>query len=254
MPSNQQDSTSVDHCEQRMASLRTATGLSSHQPDNTPYFVAGSKMYLHLQNIAWTHTTPNASWRGVTLDKFWARWRKEYLADRGNYQEKQTLIPRPEPEKPRGEWKMARIKRAIKSNDGITRNCEIILNVCRLEAMTVRQQTLLNGVPEGREEKNPPEVLSEEECKKMIAERKRKHGELVKGRSIYRTHNKVSIDPPNRIMTFLKWRKGGYQEKLPPGRNKSIRPLRKPISSFTPTSLIHFFSVPSIISECSARA
>ncbi|CAD5217991.1 unnamed protein product [Bursaphelenchus xylophilus] len=275
------------------------------------------------------------------LDKFWARWRKEYLdtlADRGNYQEKQTLIPKPgelvileEPEQPRGEWKMARIKRAIKSKDGITRNCEIILPnrktairavnllhpleiggevegeeldyktkedlereqkqpvlarcgrprrnklidytpllmlltlviggvngqtnqpklclgktrvlwrmpdvascdydlsvnsdvgkprrielykrntiefhspayICRLEATTVRQQTLLNGVPEVREDQNPPEVLSEEECKKMIVERKCKHGELVKGKSIYRTHNTVSIDPPNRIMTFL---------------------------------------------------
>ncbi|KAI1691062.1 pao retrotransposon peptidase domain-containing protein [Ditylenchus destructor] len=75
--------------------------------------------------------------------------------------------------------------------------------LCRLDSSTVRQQTLLNGSPDIKEEKNPPEYLSEEECLSMIQQKKCAYGQLVKGKHTFQTTNEVTKDPPNRFKSFM---------------------------------------------------
>lgn len=86
----------------------------------------------------------------------------------------------------------------------------------------VIQQTLLNGNPDIKEIPLPPERLDKEECRMMIRRKQCNQGTLTKNNNVFQTHNKVPINPPNRIMSFLSNATQTKKDKLHSTNNKSI--------------------------------
>ncbi|CAD5213153.1 unnamed protein product [Bursaphelenchus okinawaensis] len=122
------------------------------------------------------------------LDKFWTLWQREYLnslADRSSNQLQPQRIPLvgemvliEEPETPRGNWKLARIRKVIKTKDGTVRDCELFTPARKviIRAVNVLYPLEIGGTidEEELEFKTKQEIVEEEKKAKALPPRQRK--------------------------------------------------------------------------------